>query len=110
MDHVARVILAREGQRFPHVPTLFHVTDYPAPQFAIFFQQTDITDAEETFLGPGQRDANSVFSLKEADFPLFIASNERKQNDIVFFSLEVVHGTDSHTTEEIFGHFFLELD
>jgi len=104
------MILARKRQRFSHIPTLFHIFHYPAPQFALFFQKADVTDAIKTFLGSRQCDADAVFCLEETDLAFFITSHERQQNDVVFFALEVVHRTDSHSTEEIFGHFFLELD
>lgn len=110
MDHVPRVILARKRQGFSYIPTLLHIADYPAPQFTLFFQKADVTDAVETFLGSGQCDTNSVFRLKETDFAFFVAANERQQNNFVLFALEIVHCTDSHSAEEIFGHFFLELD
>lgn len=110
VNHIPWVILTGERQRISDISTFFHIVDYPTPQFAVFFQEADVTNAEKTLLGPRQCDANSIFGLKEPDFAFLVASNEGQQNDVVFFALEVVHRADSHSSEEIFGHFFLELD
>jgi len=76
MNHVFRVVLAREHQCFPNVSLLSHVIHNVVPQFALSFQKADVTDAEKPFLSARERHANPVFCLQKTDFAFFVASDE----------------------------------
>jgi len=76
VDHGFRVVLAHQHQCFSHFTTLSHILDDVSPQGALIFQKADVADAEEPFLGAGQRYTNPVFYLKETDFAFFVASNK----------------------------------
>ena len=61
-----------------------------------------------TFLCPGQSHANAVGRLKESNFLLYVAADERQEDDIVFLSLIAVHCSDSNAAE-VFGHYIIQL-
>ena len=76
MDHVFRVVLARQHQCISHISTLSHVVNNSVPQWTLCFQKTDVSNTEKSFLSSGQRHANSVFNLQETDFAFFVASHQ----------------------------------
>ena len=71
-----------------------NVADF-IPQLALALQVVHIANHVESLFGARQCDADAVFDPQESNILFFVASDEREDDDVILFALEIVHHRDA---------------
>lgn len=80
-----------------------NVTDF-IPQFALALQVIHIANHEESLFGARQGDADAVLDAQESNVFFFVASDERQDDNVILFALEIVNHGDTNRLNETLLH------
>lgn len=92
------MVLAAQCEGKAQTPRLHQVSTDLLPEAAGLTQQAHVSSYVEAVLGAGQSYTHTVVSSQESSVPFGIASYQRKKDDLVFLTLEVVNHSNSHSS------------
>ena len=84
------------------------VLDNVVPQLGVLGQLDEVSDAEESVFSARQSHAHPVICPEEANAALYVASDEREEDDVIFLALVVIHRGYSHSLKLLLWHVVLE--
>lgn len=84
------MILTAQGQSTPNLALLLQGVEDVTPQFDLAQHRT-VANTVESFLGTRQGYADAIGNAQKANFTLFVAADQRQQDNVVLFSLVLVH-------------------
>lgn len=84
------MILTAQGQSFPNLVFLPQCVEDVAPKFDLA-QHFTVANAVETFLGTRQGHTDTIGNVQKANFTLQIAADQRQQDNVILFTLVLVH-------------------
>lgn len=102
-DFPIGMILTAQGQSIPDLVLFPQGVEDVAPQFDLF-QHCTVTDTVKAFLGAGQGDADAIWNAQKPNFAFGVAADQRQQNDIVLFTLVLVHHMNLNPFELVGRH------
>lgn len=101
------MILTAQGQSIAN-PVIFpQGADDVAPQFDLS-QHCTVANTVKTFLGTRQGYTDPVGNVQKANFALWIAADQRQQDNVILFSLVLVHNMDFDPCELVGRHKFAQ--
>jgi len=99
LHYVVRMILTSQRQGLDQPIAGSQLFDDPVPQATGIGHLVHVADHVETFPGSRQSDADAIVRLQEPDLSLLVAADQRQQNDIALFALEIVDRRDTDPLE-----------
>ena len=87
---------ASQGKPVPNRVILCQCLLNILPKFTSVAQLVHIANDVKGISGSGQSYIDSVVRLQETNNASLVTSHQRKENNVVLFSLEVIHHTDLH--------------
>lgn len=85
-----RMILTAQGQSIPNLVLLPQGEEDVAPQFDLS-QHCTVANTVEPFLGTRQGHADAIGNVQKANFTLQVAADQRQQDNVILFSLVLIH-------------------
>lgn len=101
------MILTAQGQSLANLAFFHQGAENVAPEFD-FPQHCTVANAEQTFLCTGQGYTDTIGDVQKASFPLRVTSNQRQQDNVILFSLVLVHHMDFDSSELVCRHDFAQ--
>lgn len=101
------MILTAEGQSISNLVLLSQGVEDVAPQFDLS-QHFTVANTVKPFLGTRQGYTDTVGNVQKANFTLSVAADQRQQDNVVLFSLVLVHNVHFDPCELVGRHEFAQ--
>lgn len=101
------MIMTAQGQSLPNLVLRPQGVEDVTPQLD-FSQHCAVADAVKAFLCTRQGYTDAIGNVQKANFTLPVASNQRQQDNIILFSLVLVHHVHSDPLEVFGRHKFTQ--